>query len=45
HLLMPLRAALTGELHGPELARILALMPADRAKQRLAAAIRPGADG
>ena len=42
NLFMPLRAALTGELHGPELARILALTPVDLAKQRLAAAIRPG---
>ena len=37
-LFMPLRAALTGELHGPELARILALLPVELVKQRLAAA-------
>jgi len=37
-LFMPLRAALTGELHGPELARILALLPVELVKQRLATA-------
>ncbi len=38
NLFMPLRAALTGETHGPELARILALLPVDLAQRRLAAA-------
>lgn len=37
NLFMPLRAALTGETHGPELARILALLPPELARQRLAA--------
>ena len=37
HLFMPLRAALTGETHGPELARILALMPPEIVQQRLQA--------
>ena len=36
-LFMPLRAALTGETHGPELARILALLPPERVRQRLQA--------
>ena len=40
-LFMPLRAALTGELHGPELARILTLVPADLARRRLEAASHP----
>jgi glutamyl/glutaminyl-tRNA synthetase len=31
----PLRAALTGRLHGPELAPLLAAMPAGRARERL----------
>lgn len=31
----PLRAALTGQLHGPELAPLLALMPAARVRARL----------
>ena len=34
-LFMPMRAALTGELHGPELARILALLPPELARRRL----------
>ncbi len=34
-LFMPLRAALTGETHGPELARILALLPPAVAGRRL----------
>lgn len=34
-LFMPLRAALTGETHGPELARILALLPPAVACRRL----------
>jgi glutamyl-tRNA synthetase len=34
-LFMPLRAALTGETHGPELARIIALMPAAILRRRL----------
>ncbi|MGB4875482.1 MAG: glutamate--tRNA ligase, partial [Candidatus Competibacter sp.] len=36
-LFMPLRAALTGETHGPELARILALLPPDTVRRRLRA--------
>lgn len=35
-LFMPLRIALTGESAGPELARILELLPADITRQRLA---------
>ncbi len=35
NLFMPLRAALTGELHGPELANLLPLMGLERARQRL----------
>ncbi len=38
NLFMPLRAALTGETHGPELARILALLPPELVRQRLGAA-------
>lgn len=34
-LFMPLRAALTGELQGPELARLLPLIGAERARRRL----------
>jgi glutamyl-tRNA synthetase len=34
-LFMPLRAALTGRLHGPELAPLLAAMPAERVRERL----------
>ncbi len=34
-LFMPLRAALTGRLHGPELAPLLKLMPPETARQRL----------
>ena len=34
-LFMPLRAALTGETHGPEMANLLPLMGLERAKQRL----------
>ncbi|MGB5064463.1 MAG: glutamate--tRNA ligase, partial [Candidatus Competibacter sp.] len=37
NLFMPLRAALTGETHGPELARVLALLPPDIARRRLEA--------
>ena len=37
-LFMPLRVALTGETHGPELAQILALLPPDTVRQRLQAA-------
>ncbi len=33
-----LRAALTGRRHGPELARLLALMPAERVRRRIEAA-------
>jgi nondiscriminating glutamyl-tRNA synthetase len=34
-LFMPLRAALTGRLHGPELAPLLAAMPVQRVRERL----------
>jgi nondiscriminating glutamyl-tRNA synthetase len=34
-LFMPLRIALTGQSHGPELAPLLKLMPAELARQRL----------
>jgi nondiscriminating glutamyl-tRNA synthetase len=34
-LFTPLRAALTGRLHGPQLAPLLAAMPAARARARL----------
>ena len=37
HLFMPLRAALTGETHGPELAHVLALLPPDSVRRRLEA--------
>lgn len=37
HLFHPLRVALTGEAHGPEMARILELLPAGRARARLLA--------
>jgi glutamyl-tRNA synthetase len=37
-LYMPLRAALTGRTHGPELAPLVALMGADRVAERIAAA-------
>jgi len=36
-LFMPLRAALTGQIHGPELAPILKLMPPATARHRLKA--------
>ena len=39
HLFMPLRAALTGETHGPELARVLDLMAPERVRRRLQACI------
>jgi glutamyl-tRNA synthetase len=39
-LFMPLRSALTGTTHGPELAPLVALMGAGRARERLAAAAR-----
>jgi glutamyl-tRNA synthetase len=35
-LYMPLRIALTGRAHGPELATLLKAMPADKARERLA---------
>ncbi len=38
-LFMPLRAALTGTLHGPELAGVMRLMPVERMRKRLAACI------
>jgi len=34
-LFMPLRAALTGQTHGPEMANVLPLLGIDKAKQRL----------
>jgi glutamyl-tRNA synthetase len=37
-LFMPLRLALTGQTHGPELAPLLKLMPTDTARKRLQAA-------
>lgn len=36
-LFMPLRVALTGQTHGPELARILNLLPAETTRRRLQA--------
>jgi glutamyl/glutaminyl-tRNA synthetase len=36
---MPLRLALTGQTHGPELAPLLKLMPLELAHQRLEAAL------
>jgi glutamyl-tRNA synthetase len=36
-LFMPLRVALTGQAHGPELAPLLKLMPADTLRRRLEA--------
>lgn len=39
-LYMPLRVALTGQTHGPELASLLKLMPAATARQRLEAHAR-----
>ncbi len=41
-LFQPLRAALTGELDGPEMARLLPLIGLQRARQRLLACIRGG---
>lgn len=37
HLFHPLRVALTGEAHGPEMARILEMLPPERARARLKA--------
>jgi glutamyl-tRNA synthetase len=37
-LYMPLRAALTGHTHGPELAPLVALMGRERVAERIAAA-------
>jgi glutamyl-tRNA synthetase len=42
-LFMPLRLALTGEAHGPELANLLPLIGRERALQRLQAAAGPDA--
>lgn len=42
-LYQPLRVALTGEDHGPEMAPLLMLMGCDRAQQRLAACVAAGA--
>jgi len=45
-LYMPLRAALTGRTHGPELAPLVTLMGSDRVVERIAAAgARAAADG
>jgi glutamyl-tRNA synthetase len=41
-LFQPLRVALTGEIHGPEMAKIFQLLGADKIKQRLEAARRDG---
>ena len=38
-LFMPLRAALTGQLKGPEMAEVFALMDAERTRRRIAAQI------
>ena len=35
NLFMPLRAALTGELDGPEMAKLLPLIGAERARHRM----------
>lgn len=35
HLFQPLRVALTGEIHGPEMARLLKLLPPEQARRRL----------
>ena len=40
NLFMPLRAALTGETHGPELARVIDLMTPERVRRRLQACVR-----
>jgi glutamyl-tRNA synthetase len=42
-MFMPLRSALTGSTHGPELAPLVALMGVERARERLAAAARMNA--
>ncbi len=44
-LFMPLRAALTGRTHGPELAPLVALMGGERVMERIAAAGRHAAAG
>ena len=41
HLFHPLRVALTGEVHGPEMARLLKLLPLEHARRRL----QVGCDG
>ncbi len=41
-LFMPLRAVLTGETHGPELARVIDLMAPDQVRRRLQAGVRAG---
>lgn len=40
NLFMPLRAALTGEVHGPEMANLLPLIGLERARRRLQAQIQ-----
>ncbi len=37
HLFHPLRVALTGEVHGPEMARLLKLLPSEQSRRRLQA--------
>ena len=37
HLFHPLRVALTGEVHGPEMARLLKLLPLEESRRRLQA--------
>lgn len=39
NLFMPLRTALTGETHGPEMARVSSLLGVERARHRLAEAL------
>lgn len=43
-LFMPLRTALTGDTHGPELARVFPLIGIERARARLLTALRIAAD-
>lgn len=44
-LYLPLRAAVTGRLHGPELPEILSFLGADRLRRRIAAALREEGKG
>ncbi len=43
-LFMPLRAALTGETHGPVMARLFPLIGIERARARLRTALRIASD-